>query len=215
MFGRMILNRAVAPSAVVTTIFLIALQVDAASACDPPTKTPWFNENLRVSEEELPQGISFKEGEYGQLILHNDSDSKLILQTLSSDLAIGGQGSIELSVSGPSLFAGPARISEVRSEFRIGDNRPDDVEIPSPQLVPIGLTRNEADHVVSLEIIYTLNEEYDPGSVAAAENACRGLGGMGMGGLPVVIAFLCLMFASVGIGLVTWAKGRESRSFEN
>ena len=163
----------------------------------------------------MPQGISFEEGEHGRLILHNDSESGLILQTLSSDLAIGGQGSSELSGFGLSLFAGPKRISEVRSEYRIGDNRPDDVEIPSPQLVQIGLTRNEVDHVVSLEIIYTLNEGYDPGSVAAAESACRGLGGMGMGGLPVVMAFLCLMFASVGIGLAIWAKGRENRNFEN
>ena len=169
----MILNRAIAPSAVITAIFLIVLRVDAASACTPPGITPWFNENLRASEEEMPQGISFEEGEHGRLILHNDSESGLILQTLSSDLAIGGQGSSELSGFGLSLFAGPKRISEVRSEYRIGDNRPDDVEIPSPQLVQIGLTRNEVDHVVSLEIIYTLNEGYDPGSVAAAESACR------------------------------------------
>ena len=215
MFGRMVFNRTIALSLVITATFLIALQVDVASACTPPERTPWFSENLRVSEEELPQGISFEESERGRLILHNDSDSRLILQTPSSDLAIARKGSIELSVFGPGLFAGPKMISEVRSEYRIGDNRPDDVEIPSPQMVQIGLTRNEADHVIFLEISYTLNEGYRPGSVAAAEKACRGLRGWGMAGLPVVMAFLCLIFASVGIGLAIWAKARGSRNFQN
>ena len=215
MFGRIVFNRAIALLVAITAIFLIALQVEAVSACTPPETTPWFSENLTVLEEELPQGISFEEAEHGRLILHNDSDSTFILQTLSSNLVIRGQGSIELSVFGPSLFSGPKKISEVRSEFRIGDNRPADVEIPSPQLVNIGITRNGVDYRVSLEIIYTLNEGYRSESVAAAENACRGLRGWGMDGLTVAMAFLCLLSASVGIGLAIWAKGRESRNLQN
>jgi hypothetical protein len=145
-------------------------------ACTVAPPTPWFSEQYEVLNTQLPEGISFSQRggvyvPYFVLDLINNTGNPI--QFIGQDKKIKLITESEyLIITDSSGFKDDKNLYFIEPLNKLEDNRPDDVDIPLPQLIEIPMLISDETFLLQVKISYSLNDMYINNSVYVFNNAC-------------------------------------------
>jgi hypothetical protein len=159
-------------------------------ACTPPPITPWYKVSLSILTTDPPKDSPIQISDHGDHIkIQNATSVPIFVETATEGYEeFVGDISINLIdwAEFPNFDAAPifisatgeneqfARLMEFDQSNVIADNRPDQVEIPTPKEVNVRLLIDGKPYNLQLQVVYELNPGYDPHSVDDHNSACVG-----------------------------------------
>ena len=156
----------------VVAILAMGAFPSGSAACSPAPPTPWFLETLSIHETYPFSGLLFVDDGYSLRVTF-DEGRTVRVNGIEGPRPVSRLAAFEIINN--TLFLGRVPVAELQPLNVIQDDRPEGVEVPSPQTGELLFYVDDTTFSIMFEVIYHLFPGYIPDSVYNYNHACRGV----------------------------------------